>query len=184
VHYHLLTRLCSLADTLTRCPTDDEADWLNDSCFNSLSTPIETFHSLDSVPTQHRLHGSMTARSTLHLRVGSQVMFIRHVAPHIANGTLGKVVGFATRFKYRLPHSSPTGTHTRWPIVRLLGPKRESSTILVEPYTWTVTPDGVSAVSRTQVSPPPSLLCYWMGVMVPRYPSCSAGLYPSRSLGG
>lgn len=96
----------------------------------------------------------MTAKSTLHLRIGSQVMFIRHVAPHIANGTLGKVVGFARRFKHRLPHSSTTGTHRRWPIVRFLGPKTGNTTILVEPYTWTITLGGLLAATRSQVSPP------------------------------
>ena len=158
-----------------RFPTQDEADWVNASQFNLLSSPIETFQSIDSSPTSTHLHRSMTPTSTLCLRIGTQVLFIRHVAPHIANGTLGKVVGFAKKFKHQLTNSSPTGTQTCWPIVRLLGSQPDIITVLVEPYTFTTTIDGMTLTTRTQVHFSSSISRYWYHYKS-RFLSCLGGL--------
>jgi hypothetical protein len=89
-------------------------------------------------------------QAELSLRVGVQVMLIRHVDSYLSNGTLGRVVGFSSRFPHDLPDSFVVPC-IRYPIVQFPGPGDRTQLKIVQPFKWTVQIGKDVMGTRTQV---------------------------------
>ena len=134
-----------------RVPTDLQASRINNDAFDLLHHPIETFTAVDTGPSQTPLLEVMTAQKTLRLKLGCQVMLIRHVSRTLTFSSLGRVVGFVSKWKDRLSGPQPD-SGTRWPLVRFFSEGERSNLILVGPFTWKMQLGADIQVLRTQVS--------------------------------
>jgi len=136
---------------LFRFSSAAEAAAFNDNALSALTTPTRTFVAIDQGPHLPELHSAMPAQQTLNLKLGTQVMLIRHVDGYLAHGAVGKVIGFSNRFPERLPHSSPGPVEILWPLVRFPGPRSGWQLKLVEPFMFSVKVGQDVQVNRTQV---------------------------------
>jgi ATP-dependent DNA helicase PIF1 len=94
----------------------------------------------------------MTPQATLSLRVGAQVMLIRNIDSYLANGTLGKVIGFSNEHPHKLPGSfEDENDDTLWPIVEFIGPAGRLQQKLVQPFQWTIRIGQQVVATRIQV---------------------------------
>jgi ATP-dependent exoDNAse (exonuclease V) alpha subunit len=127
---------------VTLFPTNRQADGLNAAYLEGIDAPAHVFDQVPSGPEHfvRTLRASVLAPEHLELRAGAVVMALRNDPDHeYANGSLGRVVGFARRSGY--------------PIVDF----ENGSHAVISPVDWKMMDGDIELASISQIP----LRCAW-----------------------